>query len=293
MLSYRKFNKESDYNIMRSIVQHNCLQTGHLYPQLHIGNLDFERYAFEESPDILYKTTWFVYDGKKEIGFISVYEDEFFITVLSGFESFTRSILDYIEHNCYIHGTTVTTDANCKNILLSDILRQRGYTKTGKSRFSGICNLSKIQGYKPLPNGFSIRQTQKQDAERRAQLFGLAAGGRGTTSEKYENMMNAPSYRDAIDLVVQTDMEQIIAYCTIWDDPVSKIAILEPVACVEEHRRKGIMNSTLLYGMNQLKERGTKYVYVGTGGTNVASQALYKGVGFLEYGINYEWGKTL
>jgi ribosomal protein S18 acetylase RimI-like enzyme len=53
------------------------------------------------------------------------------------------------------------------------------------------------------------------------------------------------------------------------------------------------MNSTLLYGMNLLKERGTKYIYVGTGGNNVASQALYKGVGFLEYGINYEWQKTL
>ena len=57
MLSYRKFNKESDYNVMRRIVQNNCVKTGHLYPQLHVGNLDFERYAFEESPDILYKTT--------------------------------------------------------------------------------------------------------------------------------------------------------------------------------------------------------------------------------------------
>jgi hypothetical protein len=112
--------------------------------------------------------------------------------------------------------------ANSENILLSDILMQSGYTKTGEFRFSGICNLSTIQGYKPLPNGLSIRQTQKQDVERRAQLFGLATGGKGTTSERYENMMNSPSYRDAIDLVVQTDIEQIIAYYTIWDDPVSK-----------------------------------------------------------------------
>jgi len=62
--------------------------------------------------------------------------------------------------------------------------------------------------------------------------------------------MNSPSYRDALDLVVETDNAEIIAYCTLWDDPVSKIAILEPVACVREYRRKGIMKSTLLYGMN-------------------------------------------
>ena len=44
MLSYRKFDKEIDYDIMRGIVRDNCLRTGHLYPQLHIGNLDFDRY---------------------------------------------------------------------------------------------------------------------------------------------------------------------------------------------------------------------------------------------------------
>lgn len=293
MLSYRRFDKESDYNIMRRIVQHNCVQTGHLYPQIHVGNLDFERYAFEESPDIVYKSTWFVSDDKMQIGFITIQEDEFFITVLSEFQHLTQDILNHIEHNCYTHGTTITTDANSENKLLSSILEQRGYTKTVRFRFNGICDLSKISPYVPLAEGFSIRLTQKKDIARRAELFGLATGGIGTTSERYEGMMNSPSYCDAMDLVVQTDNAEIIAYCTIWDDPVSKIAILEPVACVEEHRREGIMKSTLLYGMNLLKVRGAKYIYVGTGGNNIASQTLYRSVGFLEYGINCEWKKTL
>ncbi|MBZ9635766.1 GNAT family N-acetyltransferase [Clostridium sp. FP1] len=293
MLSYRKFDKESDYNIMRCIVQHNCAQTGHLYPQLHIGNLDFERYAFEESPDILYKTTWFVSDNKMEIGFITVEKDEFYITLLLEFEHHTEYILDYIEHNCFIHGDIITTDANSEDKLLSNILEERGYTKTARSRFNGICDLSKISTCSPLPDGFSMRLSQMKDVERRAEIFGLATGGIGTTAERYERMMSSPSYCYAMDLVVQTDKAEIIAYCTIWEDPVSKIAILEPVACVEEHRRKGIMKSTLLYGMNLLKERGTKYIYVGTGGNNIASQTLYKSVGFLEYGINCEWQKTV
>lgn len=105
--------------------------------------------------------------------------------------------------------------------------------------------------------------------------------------------MNSPSYCDAIDLVVETDNSEIIGYCTMWDDLVSKIAILEPVACVWEHRRKGIMRSTLLYGMNLLKKHGTKYIYVGTGGKNIAAQTLYKSVGFLGYGTECEWLKIL
>lgn len=293
MLNYRRFNKESDYNIMRCIVQHNCLEAGHKSPQLHIGNLDFERYAFDESPDKLYKTTWFVANGEAEVGFITVQEDEFYITVLIEFEYLAAEILNFIENNCYSKGTTITTDANSEDELLNGILEQRGYTKTGNFRFNGICDLSKIPLNVPLSDEFSIRLTQKKDLVRRAALFGLATGGSGTTPENYERMMNSPSYCDAMDFVVEIHHSEIIAYCTIWDDPVSKIAILEPLACVAEHRRKGIMKSTLLYGMNILKERGTKYIYVGTGGKNVASQTLYKSVGFVERGIKSEWIKTL
>lgn len=293
MLSYRKFDKESDYSIMHSIVQQNCAKTGHLYPQLHVGNLDFERYTFEKTPDILYNIIWFISKDKKEIGFIAAYEDEFYFIVLPGFEHLAPDILDYLEQNCYTHGISVTTDVNSEDKFLNNLYEQRGYTKTDNFRFNGICELSKIEPCPPLPEGYIIRLTQKKDIERRVELYGLAAGGRCTTSEGYVKMMNSPSYKYALDLVVQTEEGEVIAYCTVWDDPYSKIGILEPVACVAEYRRKGIMKSTLLYGMNQLKERGTKYMYVGTGGTNIASQALYKSVGFIEHGKNCVWQKTL
>lgn len=292
MLNYRRFNKESDYNIMRKVVQHNCLEAGHTYPQLHIGNLDFERYAFDENPDLLYETTWLVAKGEDEIGFITVQEDEFYITVLIEFEHLKSEILDFIEHNCYSHGNTISTEANSEDKLFNSTLEQRGYTKTGYFRFNGICNLSKISLYEPLPDEYRIRLTQKNDIVRRVELFGLATGGTGTTPENYERMMNSPSYCDAMDFVVEHNSE-IVAYCTVWNDPISKIAILEPLACVAEHRRKGIMKNTLLYGMNILKDLGSKSIYVGTGGSNAASQALYKSIGFVEYGINSEWVKTL
>lgn len=293
MLNYRKFDKESDYSVMRSIVQQNCLKTGHLYPILHVGDLDFDRYVYEESPDICYKKNWIVSDNKIEIGFITAEEDCFVITVLSEFQHFTKDILNYIEHNCYAEGTTVTTEANSEDKFLSSILQEQGYIKTDSFRFAGICDLAKMPQSSPLSDEFSIRLTEHKDIDRRVELFGIPTGGSVTTSERYERMMNSPSYNDAMDLVVETNKGEIIAYCTIWDDRMSKIAILEPVACVEEHRRKGIMKSTLLYGMNLLKQRGTKYVYVGTGGKNIASQTLYKSVGFIECGVDWEWQKSL
>ncbi|MGH4121179.1 GNAT family N-acetyltransferase [Clostridium sp.] len=293
MLSYRKFDKESDYNIMRRLVQQNCLQTGHLYPQLHIGNLDFDRFACEESPDISYKKNWIVYDNNIEIGFITSEEEYFSITVLSEFKHLTQDIMNYIEHNCYTKGTTITTEINSEDRMLISILEEGGYTQTDDFGYVGMCELSKIAICSPLSYGLSIRISQKRDVARRVELFRIPTGGVRTTSERYERMMKSPSYCDATDLVVETDNAEIIAYCTIWDDPVSKIAILEPVACVEEYRRKGIMKSTLLYGMNISKNHGTKYMYVGTGGKNIASQALYKSVGFIECGKYCEWQKTL
>lgn len=293
MLSYRRFDKESDYDIMRDIVQQNCIRTGHLYPQLHIGNLDFERFSFEETPDTLYQTNWFVYEDKTAIGFFTVVEDEYYIILDEEFKQHIAVVIDYIQQNCYAEGTTFTTDANSEDRHLSASLEQKGYTKTGKHRFNGFCCLSTIPVPTAMPEGYSIRLTEKTDAARRAELYGLATGGIGTSPERYLKMMEAPSYSDALDLVVQSAAGEIIAYCTLWDDPVSRIGILEPLACVAEHRRKGIMKSLLLHGMNLLKERGTRYMYVGTGGSNAASQALYKSVGFVEHGINAEWQKNI
>ncbi len=293
MLNYRKFNKESDYKVMRHIVQQNCLQIGHLYPQLHVGNLDFDRFACEESPDISYKKNWIVSYSNTEIGFITIEEEYFFLTVLSEFKHLSQDIMNYIEHNCYTTGATITTEINSEDRLLTSILEERGYVQIDGFGYAGMCDLSKIATCSPMPAGFKIRISQKRDVARRVELFAIPTGGVGTTSERYERMMNSPSYCDATDLVVETDNAKIIAYCTIWEDPVSKIAILEPVACVEEYRRKGIMKSTLLYGMNISKNHGTKYIYVGTGGKNIASQALYKSVGFIERGKWCEWQKNL
>lgn len=291
MLNYRKYINENDYNIMRRILQQNCKNTGHIYPQLHIGALDFDRFSFG---DVMCETTWLVLKDKDEIGFIILDEDEFYIKILHEYVNCFSEILSYIESSLFKKGDTITTEANSKDIYYCKVLKQKGYTRTSSYRFNGFCDLSKISTYIPLPSGFYIRETDLEDIDRRVELFGIATGGITTTYEYYRDMMNSPSYNNAMDLVViDVENEKIIAYCTMWDDPVSKISVLEPVACVEEYRRRGIMKSTLLYGMNKLKERGTRYMYVSTGGGNTASQALYKSVGFNEYGKNYEWKKQL
>jgi len=293
MLSYRKFTNERDYSTMQRIVQENCLKTGHLFPQLHIGHLDFDRYPCGEDP---HERTRIVSEGSSDLGFIVVPEDaddEFVISVLPEFQYHLEEIIGYVEDNCYSEGTCFTVESNSENEVLNAVLEEKGYVKADYFRYCGICDLSELAATPQLAEGYSIRQTLKSDLEKRVELFVLATGGLPTTLERYERMMDAPLYKSTMDLVVQTQDGEVIAYCTLWDDPVSKIGLLEPLACVEEHRRKGIMKSLLLYGMNELKIRGTERVYVSTGGKNTASQALYKSVGFKAVGTDCEWEKTL
>jgi len=295
MLNYCRVDNESDYEVMRNIVQKRCSDTGHLYTQMHVGNLDFERYAFRDNPDDFLQNSWLITDDDKSktIGFINTEDDEFFIALLPDKNHFISEVIDYIEHHIYEKGSKVIFDININDVQMNDMLLDKGYTRTSSYRYSGICDLSSIRSKTALPDGFKIRETIGNDIGSRVKLFVLATGGEETTPERYMNLMNSPSYSDAFDLVVETPDGEIVAYCTIWNDPVSKTAILEPLACVEEQRRKGISKALLLDGMHKVKELGTKFVYVGTGGKNTTSQTLYKSVGFEDGGITYEWEKIL
>lgn len=290
MIQFRDFTSENDYQILREISKHNCMHTEAYAPRFHIGNLDFDRFAFGLD---LFKMIKFVLLENREIGFIAIHSDGFLFDLIIEEKKWTSDVLQYIESHSYNQSKILETEANSNDLILCRSLEENGYVKQESYRYKGLCDLTKIKEQPPLADGYTIDISTYDDIDRRVELFGIATGGFETTAELYRNMMNSPSYQDALDLVVKTGENEIIAYCTIWNDPFSKTSVLEPVACVEEHRRKGIMKSTLLYGMNLLKEKGTKKMYVGTSGSNLISQALYSSVGFISFGKEHEWVKII
>lgn len=295
MLNYRRLTQESDYEVMRSIVQKNCISTGHSCSQMHVGNLDFERFAFRDDPVDFIRNSWLITSDEdgESIGFINTEEEEYFVSLLPDYKHLTSEVINHIENHIYDKGSKVIFDINSNDVQMRNMLLDKGYIRTSSYRYAGICDLSSICDKTDLPSGFRIRETSIDDIEERVRLFVLATGGAETTSGRYMNLMNSPSYQDAFDMVVESPEGEIVAYCTIWNDPVSKTAILEPLACVETQRRKGISKALLLDCMHSVKDLGTRFVYVGTGGRNTTSQKLYKSVGFRECGPTYEWEKIL
>ena len=67
---------------------------------------------------------------------------------------------------------------------------------------------------------------------------------------------------------------QYVAFTSIWYEPNTNIAMLEPVCTVPEHRRKGLATATISKCIDAAKKDGAKEIIVGS------NQDFYKAIGF-------------
>ena len=116
--------------------------------------------------------------------------------------------------------------------------------------------------------------------------------GKAITRNMYEALINSEYYNATLDYVIRSaSTNEFIGFVTWWIDENSKTATLEPVACLPNYRRRGIMKRALLFGLNELKRRGLRYAYVSTSMRNKKSQPLYQAVGFKKIGTACRWVK--
>ncbi len=76
-----------------------------------------------------------------------------------------------------------------------------------------------------------------------------------------------------------------VSYAGIWYMKGNKIASIEPVATVPEHRRKGLAGACILHAMNEAKKDGAEEFYVGS------TQKFYYDLGFEPYQEGYRYTK--
>jgi len=293
VLDYRRLTCEEDYEKMKDVLRSQCRETGHLYPQEHIGNLDFERYGFHDDLTYIYDTSWLIMHREEVVGFITLEGEEFVLGLLGTFKDQVNEVFKAIEEDLCPSFDTLVYDVLDQDTQTQEILHARGYKRSDRFRYAGICRLESLSPVSMLPHGFVIRPSREEDINQRVDLFHLPTGGVGISRARYINLIQAPSFDKNLDFVVTTEGDQIVAYCTFWYDPHSQVAIIEPVACVHAYRKKGITKALINHGLNQLKDLGCKVVYVGTGGQNLPAQKLYESVGFETYGFRYEWEKKL
>jgi mycothiol synthase len=115
--------------------------------------------------------------------------------------------------------------------------------------------------------------------------------------EWYHNIQRMPLYRRDLDIVAavaphttgsrETSPAQIVAFCTIWYDDVTRTGCFEPVGVVPEHQRRGLGTAVMIEGLRRLKRLGATVGFVT--GFSPAANALYASVMSPEYELVEPW----
>jgi ribosomal protein S18 acetylase RimI-like enzyme len=294
MITLKPASDESDfrtvYALESAITKSSALAT---YP-LHQGCLVFDRFMFGNGAADFFAYENLLLDGGEPVGYVLAYLDEglFAIRLLP---SHLGCVADAIGSATGLFEGHARCSAvvNSEDAATCAALAQQGYVQQGEERWQAGLELSSLTPSEMTWSHEEIRLLTSTDIPERVKYADIATG-ETITEQMYRSYVESVYYRSAPDYVVRGgETGSFIGFATWWTDEDSQTATLEPVACLPEYRRQGIIKNALLHGLAELKSRGIKFAYVSTGTANEASQALYRAVGFRQIGVAHRWTKAL
>ena len=288
MIALQKISIEADFltmcEIESDITKASCLKS---WP-LHIGGLCFDRYMYGNgAADIFTYGRLIVSDGDV-IGYAFAYADEK-IFVVRLCPEHSCKYAEAIKAVEMLFDSECATIANYLNFELCQALLECGYQK---ERFQSGSDLNSFEANKLNWVDEKINIFTEDDIADRVKYADIPTD-EPITRQMYENMFRSDCYKNTLDYVIRDiKSNDFIGFVTWWMDKNNKTALLEPVACLPEYRRRGVMRRALLYGLDELKQRGINYVYVSTSIHNKKSQPLYLSVGFHKMGEAHRYTKV-
>ena len=141
-----------------------------------------------------------------------------------------------------------------------------------------------------LPEGYAIQtMADENDLERRRKALGLGFNHEDpiewASLFSYQEWQRAPDYRKDQDLYVVAPDGEYASSCVLWWDERNRMGILEPVATVPEHRRKGLGRAVVYEAIRKAAALGAEKVVVGAG------LEFYLAIGFQKKYRSWTWVK--
>lgn len=168
----------------------------------------------------------------------------------------------------------------CNDNLIKERLIELGYASEGEETYSATIDLNNYRPEEVQWDLEVIRIISEQDIDERVKYSSLPTGSM-ITRDRFEKYLNTDDAKHVLDFVVVDKVAgNLMGYYSWWLDVESNTAMLNPVACINVYRKKGISTRAIQYGLNKLKERGFNYAYVDTSANNGAAIELYSSVGF-------------
>jgi mycothiol synthase len=171
---------------------------------------------------------------------------------------------------------------------------QRGYLR---SRYSAE-HMRRRSLSLPLPDcappaGYAIRSLGDERELSARSWLSWKAFHPDEPDEKYQgwhwyaNIQRVPLYRRDLDLVAVASNGELVAFCTVWFDDVTRTAVFEPVGTHPAHQQRGLGKALMAEGLRRAGLLGADLATVSSYG--LAAHALYESVGFTQFDLLEPW----
>lgn len=191
-----------------------------------------------------------------------------------------RAVVDAALAECA--GEVTTSTLETEDVVLA-VLADVGFEEVESPWFThhllDLADLAPVS----LPAGYAVRAVQTGEHEQRSAVHRDAWSATSlVTATAYERLMATPPYRPETDHVVMTDDGEWVASCCVWLDETTGVALVEPVGCVEEHRRRGLASGASVSALTAARELGATTGLVCPRGDDdyPAPARLYRAIGF-------------
>lgn len=276
---------EADFDLMCEIESIICKAKGHGFWQMHPGGLRYDRYLFGGGAMDVFSYGKLLYVDDTAVGYVLAYQEEgeFVLRLMPDYEEHADVALRLAE-GCFEKHDAFTTIVNSNSHALCAALQVRGFTKEAEERYQAVLALDGWVPQKLSEGTEKIALLAQEDIPERA-LYADIPSGSEVTEEKFRMYLASKAYQTALEYVVRDrKTNAFIGFATWWVDENSKTALLEPVACLPEYRRRGIARRLLRNGLSMLKDRGIHQVFVSTSADHDEAIPLYDSLGFVKTG---------
>lgn len=278
MVQIISVKNEEDYQLLLLVESLICKETPERWHP-HFGGIGIDRYFFGDKNDEIFEYGKLLYLGNQPIGYALIYleEQEYKVWLLSEWVEKIVEIVPQIER-MFKKGQSISTV--CNDNLVKEQLIALGYVSEGEAMYSAAIDLNHYIPEEVQWDVEEIRIIGNRDIDERVKYSSLPTGAM-ITKDRFEKYLNTEDSKHVLDfVVVSKEVGNLMGYYSWWLDEKSNTAMLNPVACISEYRKKGISRKAILYGLNILKEHGFEYAYVDTSADNEAAIGLYSSVGF-------------
>ncbi|MFE3448708.1 GNAT family N-acetyltransferase [Nonomuraea sp. NPDC059194] len=260
----------------------------------HIGDLAWRRFErLGREPD--WRTALWERDGRPVAWAWATVSGSLDLHVDPGDVELAEEIIDWYGEG---GGGTVTLLDSEKE--LAELLQSRGYQERADGPYFIHLSLDLAGLPAPrVPEGYTLRAVRdERDAAARAAVHAAAfAPSRVTpsrvtpsrvTADSYLQVMRAWPYRTELDWLVETTEGEPVAFCLVWLDEESGVAVLEPVGTDPAHRRRGLATAAILGALHEARRLGARTARVCARGDDdyPSARATYQAMGFRPYARN-------